>query len=202
MIILRIKQFNMKRYLLGFLLTLILSVGANAQNLNLGVKGGLNVYNISGGDQYTSNIGIHFGLLSHIHLTDRIAVQPELLYSHQGTNISNIDTKLNLNYINVPVLFQYMFDNGFRVQAGPQLGFLVAAKTIAGDVTTNVMDDYERVDLGLGIGASYINPGTGLGIDVRYNQGLTNIGPGTASFAESTNRGFQIGLFFLFQHGD
>ncbi len=80
----------MKRYLLGFLMVSILSISANAQNLNLGVKGGLNIYNISGGDQYTSNVGIHFGLLSHIHLADRIAVQPELLYSHQGTNISDM----------------------------------------------------------------------------------------------------------------
>ncbi len=39
---------------------------------------------------------------------------------------------INLNYVNVPVLVQYMFDNGFRLQTGPQAWFPAAANTKVG----------------------------------------------------------------------
>jgi hypothetical protein len=191
-------NFIMKYFLIGFIALFIFTGEATAQSVNIGAKGGLNVYNVSGGSQYGSRIGMHIGALGHIHLTDQFALQPELYYSGQGTKIETTDTKLNLNYINVPVLLQYMFDNGFRVQAGPQVGFLASAKSKTGDVTVNVMDDFKTVDLGLGIGASYINPATSIGIDFRYNHGLSNIA--TAPDSDSKHRGFQVGLFYLFQH--
>jgi hypothetical protein len=50
----------------------------------------------------------------------------------------------------------------------------------------------------LGAGIGYVEPSSGLGIDARYNIGLTDISENTAF--KSTNRGFQIGLFYLFQH--
>ena len=188
----------MKFYLLGFMMAVILTGTATAQHVNIGVKGGLNVYNLTDGSQYSPMAGLNLGLLGHVHLTDQLALQPEIYYSGQGAKIENINTNLNLDYINVPVLLQYMFDNGFRIQAGPQLGFLVAAKTKSGDTTINVKDDYESLDVGLGIGASYVNPNTGFGVDARYNHGLTNVR--TSGNSDSKNRGFQLGVFYLFKH--
>ncbi|MBK8557471.1 MAG: PorT family protein [Lewinellaceae bacterium] len=94
-------------------------------------KGGLNVYNIQN-DNSTSNdpiVGFHLGLLGHIHLARQIAFQPEFVLSTQGAKYKGPDagTTLDLAYINVPLLIQYMFDNGFRLQAGPQIGVLAAA---------------------------------------------------------------------------
>lgn len=188
----------MKFYLIGFLMAFALTGTVSAQHVNIGVKGGLNIYTLSEGSQYSSKAGLNLGLLGHVHLTDQFALQPEIYYSGQGAKIENINTNLNLDYINVPVLLQYMFDNGFRIQAGPQLGFLVAAKTKTGNTTVNVSDGYESIDVGLGIGASYINPATGFGVDARYNHGLTNVS--TSSNSEAKNRGFQLGVFYLFKH--
>lgn len=170
--------------------------------INIGIKGGLNVFNINNNNNanYDSKLGVNAGLIGHIHLTRQIALQPEIVYSVQGAkfNTAGITTKLNLGYINVPLMLQYMFDNGFRLQAGPQIGFLASAKSKTNNLSVDVKNSFKKVDFALGAGIGYVEPSSGLGIDVRYNLGLSDISESTA--VKSTNRGFQVGLFYLFQH--
>jgi hypothetical protein len=87
-----------------------------------------------------------------------------------------------------------MFDNGFRLEAGPQAGFLISAKSN----DTDVNDYVKNLEFGVGIGASYVHPPTGWGVDARFNQGLTDITDNNST--ESYNRGFQLGVFYLFKH--
>ncbi len=179
---------------------LLMSTAVMAQDhhSNIGVKGGLNLSNINGNGKADLKPGLHLGLLTHIHLTDQFAFQPEIMYSAQGTKFGGSDNSLNLDYINIPLLFQYMFDNGFRLQAGPQVGFLVNAKTKSANTTVNVKDAYNSLDLGLSIGGSYVFVDTGFGLDARYNHGLSNIYD--SNTLNATNRGFQLGVFYLFGH--
>src|ERR1700712_1581911 len=120
--------------LTSFLFTLIASAQHSSQKATIGIKGGINLYNIdlpdNGGAAFHNKIGFNAGLLAHIHLIPRLALQPEIVYSVQGTKGDGTVAKFNnnLNYLNVPVLLQFMFDNGFRLQAGPQVGFLLNAK--------------------------------------------------------------------------
>ena len=184
------------KYLIGLITAILITGIASAQHGNapeghvsLGIKGGLNLYNINNdnGSTYDQITGYHFGLLGHIHLKNPWAIQPELVYSAQGAKSG--DTNYNLGYINVPVLIQYMFDNGFRLQAGPQIGFLVSADN---------KDDLNPIEFGVSFGASYVVPSTGFGIDARYNLGLSNINK--ESDLNSTNRGIQLGIFYIFGH--
>jgi hypothetical protein len=177
------------------LFSFLLFVGvANAQHVNIGVKGGLNAYSIANGSVFDNDLelGFHLGLIGHVHLTDPIALQPELVFSMQGSK--NTD----LNYVNIPLMVQYMYNNGFRIQAGPQLGVLVSAKSKINNVQTDVKGDYESIDLALGAGISYVNPATDFGVDIRYNHGLTNISK--SDMAAIYNRGFQLGVFYLINH--
>jgi hypothetical protein len=105
---------------------------------------------------------------------------------------------MKLDYINVPLLLQYMFDNGFRIEAGPQVGFLINAKSETGNTNTDIKNSLKSVDLGLGLGIGYIHPPSGFGVDARYNLGLSNINEN--SNVKSTNNGFQLGVFYLFKH--
>jgi len=165
--------------------------------VNIGIKGGLNLYNMKGDNSfsYATLPSYHIGLLGHIHLGGQIALQPEIVYSAQGAKEKNGgDVKLNLNYVNIPLIFQYMYDNGFRMEAGPQIGILASAKSGSTDVKSN----YNNYDIGFSVGVSYVKPSTGFGYDIRYNHGFTNINENDASI--SYNRGIQIGLFYLFQH--
>jgi hypothetical protein len=184
------------KFLIGFIAAFMITCIAGAQNINspaghinLGIKGGINMYKIHNDNNivYDHITGYYFGLLGHVHLNSQWAIQPELVYSKQGA--VNGDIEYNLDYINIPVMLQYMFDNGFRLQAGPQLGILGKADNKA---------DLNPIDFGLGMGVSYVVPSTGFGIDARYNLGLSNINKDDAVI--STNRGLQLGVFFIFGH--
>lgn len=192
----------MKLLILTALSILFIGNEVIAQHTNIGIKGGLNAFTIKSDDNSNVNtkLGYHLGLIGHIHISDQFALQPELVYSVQGASytVAGEDVNLNLNYLNVPLMFQYMFDNGFRLQAGPQLGFLMSAKAEVDNNDTDVKDSFEKMDVGLGLGASYVNPTSNFGVDLRYNAGLTNINEN--SNEEAFNRGFQLGIFYLFNH--
>jgi hypothetical protein len=176
---------------------------------DFGIKGGLNIANQDikvPGDanstvQRQSRLGLNAGLLAHIHVTPEIAIQPEALYSSQGSKytINNQEHELQLDYINVPVQFQLMFKNGFRVQTGPQVGFLVNTKDKVGGVETGYFTsaDFKKTDVAWTFGAGYLT-NSGIGIDARYNLGLTNINNvGTNTIK---NNVAQLGLFYMFNN--
>jgi hypothetical protein len=199
-------SFKNKKYM-KFLLTTVLAVtllsgAATAQHVNFGIKGGVNLYNIKNDNNstYDNSVGFHLGLLAHIHLAKQFAMQPEVVFSTQGANytVGSTDGQLNLDYVNVPLMFQYMFDNGFRFQAGPQVGFLINAKSKFGNTSTEVKNNFNGVDLGVGAGMSYVHPPSGFGFDARYNFGLNDINENNS--VNSNNRGLQLGVFYLFKH--
>jgi hypothetical protein len=193
----------MKIYLTLAFAGILMTGAATAQHVNIGLKAGANFYNVNNdpGPEYDGKTGFHAGLLGHIHLAPQLALQPEIVYSSQGAkyrNGSGVEEKYDLDYINVPVLLQYMFDNGFRLQAGPQVGFLLSAKTEAAGVEIDFKDETKTVDFGIGAGAGYVHVPSGFGVDVRYNLGLSNINEDDV--VKSYNRGFQVGVFYLFKH--
>jgi len=184
------------------LLFIGLAVNAQKTDVHFGVKAGVNIANVKVEDagSYDSKASFYVGGLAHIHLTQHFALQPELMYSGQGgkTTIAGTDYKLKLNYINVPVLAQYMVGNGFRLQTGPQIGFLTTAKTKVNDDETDVKDSFKGTDFSWAFGASYVST-AGFGVDARYNLGLSDISENGGSKVK--NRVVQLGLFYQFMHG-
>ena len=196
------KLFIMKSLVLLAFLSLCILPTLSSQNLNVGIKGGLNLYNIynDNGAKYDNLTGFHVGLLGHIHLTRHLALQPEVVYSAQGAKYDFLGetVSVKLGYINVPLLIQYMFDNGFRMAVGPQIGFLLNAKTETNDNDIDIKSNLKSTDLGVAMGLGYIIPKTGLGVDARYNLGLSNINENES--INSMNRGFQFGVLYQFSH--
>lgn len=188
----------MKRIFCVVSTVLLGSLAAFAQETHFGVKAGLNVAstNVSPGADYNSKVGLHVGGLAHIHLSKNFALQPELVFSMQGGDRTD-ERKLKLNYINIPLLVQYMTDNGFRLQTGPQLGLLVSAKTELNNVEVNWKDNFNTTDFSWTFGAGYLFPG-GFGLDARYNLGISDVWE--ASDGEIKNSVFQFGVFYQFMH--
>jgi len=183
------KLFSVLILSLLFNLVLIAQKGKS----QFGLKGGVNIASlkVSDGNDYDARTGFHVGGLAHIHVDEHWAVQPELVFSTQGGESGN--TNLEFSYINIPVLLQYMVNNGFRLQTGPQLGFLVSAESEMGDVEIDVDDNLKSIDFSWAFGAGYLFP-SGFGIDARFNLGISDIndnGP-----VEVRNRVFQFGLFY------
>ncbi len=192
------KRIIMKKiYLLlaGF----ILLVGtAKAQSpAKFGLKGGVNVSTFNQTNaEWDSRIGLHVGGMAHIHLAPEWALQPELLYSQEGAKFSN-ETVVKLDYINIPLMVQYMFNNGFRIEAGPQLGFLMNEKYEDEDGEEYEDDDFKSTNVALGLGLNYLS-NSGLGVGGRYNLGLSDISE--ANGTKIKNNTFQISLFYMFDN--
>ena len=182
----------MKR--LAVVLGLVLvSLGATAQRAQLGIKGGLNISNLSYDNDYDadSKVGAHVGMLAHIPMGGQLALQPEVVFSMQGAEFGN--EELQANYLNVPFLFQYLAGSGFRLQTGPQVGVLLGAEW---EHSNGIDEDYEhrmkKTDLRWTIGFSFLST-SGLGVDARYNIGLTEALKGGSDIY---NRVWQFGLFY------
>jgi hypothetical protein len=182
-------------------ITMLTSVILFAQQSGLGLKAGLNVSHLQGGDNALngSKLGLNAGILGHLHINNTFAVQPEIMYSSQGakyTNVDGVEHELSLNYINIPLNLQYMFNNGFRLQTGPQVGFLVGVKDKENGSSTNFFssDDFKSVDFSWTAGLGYVST-SGLGVDARYNFGISNIN----DFGNIVrhNSVFQVGLFYM-----
>jgi hypothetical protein len=192
----------MKFYFIAAITAMLITGTATAQHVNFGIKGGINLSGIHNDNNtsFDSKTGFHLGVLWHIHLAKQFAMQPEVVFSTQGMKYKagTSNATLNLDYVNVPLLFQYMFDNGFRFQAGPQLSFLVNAKSKNGNTSTDLKNNYNGIDLGAAIGMSYVHVPSGFGVDARYNIGLNNINKDGS--VNSYNRGLQLGVFYLFKH--
>jgi len=171
-------------------------VKAQTAHAQFGLKAGVNMANIHvDNSEYDSRTGFYVGGLAHIHITRHFAIQPEVMYSSQGAELGS--TKYIDNYINVPVLVQYMTNTGFRLQTGPQVGFLTSAKNKSEGIEVDVKDQLNTVDFAWSFGASYLSK-TGLGLDARYNLGLSNVNDNES--VEAKNRVFQLGAFYQFSH--
>jgi hypothetical protein len=167
------------------------------QSVKLGIKAGANFATFHASDDATDYNGItsfNAGGLAHIHVTSNFAVQPELYYSRQGAEYGAV--KANLGYLNLPVLLQYMVGNGFRLQTGPQVGFLLSAKYKTGEIENDMKDYYKSAEFGWAFGASYQFPGTGVGIDARYNLGISDANDEANKHIK--NRVASVGLFYQF----
>lgn len=151
---------------------------SNAQETKFGVKAGLNLTNLTGDVQDASSlVGFQIGGFAEIKLTDKFAIQPELLFSTQGAKNKftdfeegtyEYDTKLN--YLNIPVLAKYYITEAFSVEAGPQIGVLLSAKEDGEDAK----DYYKSVDFGFNVGAGY-NFTENLSVGLRYTIGLSSV---------------------------
>ena len=190
----------MKKYILSALL--IFAIGlTSAQNTQFGIKGGLNLANLNGtGWVELSNtspiISFHVGGFVEIKLSDKISIQPELLYSLQGCKYkielrqdpnetaTNSDVVSSLSYINIPVMFKYYVIEKFSLEAGPQLGVLVSSKvkqTLTGQpsIVYDNISGYNSIDYGVNIGAGY-DISEKLSTGIRYNLGLCDIDKSTS----------------------
>lgn len=160
----------------------MLAVNAQVQ-FAVGIKGGPNFAKINADDgvggNYKNRTGFHAGAFALIKLT-KIGIQPEIIFSQQGSTVTFNSQKLeqNFTYINVPVILKLYTVAGINLQIGPQFGFANKAEveSVVNNVktTTNVKSAVKSTDLTLALGAGWDLP-FGLTIDARYNLGLSKV---------------------------
>lgn len=185
--------------------------------IEFGLKAGINGANMT--DMGSSAYGyeaigsVNGGALLNIKFNDRrsgFALQPEVVFSGQGAVNSNYyegyyhDYTTHLTYLNIPVLLQYQFRDGFRLETGPQFGALLNARETGygdGNGGVNVKSSYKDTDFSWAFGGGFISH-SGFGVDARFNLGLSDINNETSvgNNENLNNEVFQIGILYQFGH--
>jgi hypothetical protein len=146
---------------------------ANAQDVKFGVKGGLNVANFSGDIEDSSALtGFHVGGFAEIKISEKFAIQPELLFSAQGADGDG--GNFSLSYINVPVMAKFYVADKFNLEAGPQIGFLTSAKVKTQGMSIDAKELFNSTDFGMNFGAGY-DFTENLSVGARYNVGISKL---------------------------
>lgn len=190
-----------------------------------GVKAGMNVSSLSKDSNLSdqsSKIGFNAGVFVDVPLGSQFTLQPELLYTQYGaksqqtgqtvvegsTVLTNqtVSSATHLDYIALPVMFQYNATPQFYLEAGPEFGLNVSAKDKLKNETSgntlaessNYSDSINKFNLGIGIGAGYYFTPS-LGLTARYVAGVTDIAKNRPSGSSSVkNNVFQVGLAYKF----
>jgi hypothetical protein len=169
----------MKKILSLLTLLSVISVGVYAQGISGGLKLGMNLANQSiSSSEYgftaspSFRPSIHAGGYLTIMLSEKLGVQPEVLYSGQGYK-QNGGT-LAMDYITVPVVVRYNFTSLFSVHLGPQIGVLMSAKAKQDSGDTDLKDSFKGSDVGVAAGVGIDLP-MGVNFGFRFVKGFTNI---------------------------
>ena len=187
---------------------------ANAQDVKFGAKAGLNISSITGDtDDYgdlSSKVGFQVGGFAEIKISDKFAIQPELLYSAQGAKSKfseegiSVKATQKLAYLNIPVMAKFYVAKGFSLVAGPQLGFLLSAEdevtaSFEGDSESESADTkefYNSTDFAFNLGAGY-DVTENINLGVRYSIGLSNILKDSGDFKQNnSNIAIAVGYKF------
>lgn len=199
-----------------FSLALVSSAAAFSQHF--GIKAGVNVSNNSLPTATFNNVpnyladapnpsvsksaltGFHAGVFYNIPLGANFNFQPEILYTTYGTKLNMnyagaaFSAKWKMDYLALPLMFQYNLIPNLFVEAGPELGLLLTSKVSGSGQSLDVKEEMKKFNAGIGIGAGYFFT-ENIGLNARYVVGLTDLDD---SGVKSKNSAIQIGLAYKF----
>ena len=195
---------------------------AQNQKVKLGVKAGLNISSLTFDEselRSSSKMGFTAGLMVEVPIAKNFSLQPELLYSQQGTKTSffdqdvtnsNFKGTIELNYLNIPLMLKYYVVKGLSLQAGPQIGLLLKANNKYQDnflgyenqESFNLKKYSSGVDTSVNFGLGYQYKDK-FYTDFRYNLSYSNVfKDGDANYFinhDMKNRVFQISVGYFFK---
>lgn len=187
---------KLKKLLFGGLLFTAFSLTAlqsNAQAGRFGVNAGVNFSNITGKDANSwlgdtkLKTGFQAGITYDIGIADDFVIQPGLSFVQNGAKYKGEleaftgDLKTNLNYLQLPVTFQYQPELGtghLLLGVGPYVGMGIGKIKYSGDDYDRSYDwdelDVKKFDAGgkLLVGYQLSN---GLSLNLNANLGLTSL---------------------------
>lgn len=204
-----------KRFMLVFaMLAMVMTISAQ---MNLGIKGGVNMSNFYGDDITNNNvkIGFHIGLAADYDFAYNSAIQTGLFFTTKGVKYSSSvgeasgDVTINPMYLQLPVHYAYKIDvtPGTRVvlHAGPYAAYGVGGKSklsgsvgeVGAETESDIFGDdgfFKRFDagLGLGVGAEF-GP---LLLDLGWDMGLINIEDSNDGDVKNQNAYLSVGYKF------
>jgi hypothetical protein len=169
-----------KRFLLFFIsfLSFLMIKKADAQYAYWGIKGGVQankIASLSFDAQMTP--GFHVGVFGNFILSEKFAIQHELLYSQRGfggTTLDSFDVSGKLPYIDLPWMVHYNLNRVFHIHLGVQPSLYMFFKKAKADSSEFSKYNVNPIDFSglLGVGAIMDN-NVLFGIRVNVSTGQT-----------------------------
>lgn len=165
------------------------SIQSQAQAGRFGVNAGVNFANITGKDAPDNNklkTGFQGGITYDIGIGDDFVIQPGLSYVQNGAQYDGLfegvtDPKVHLNYLQLPITFQYqpaLGTGNLLLGVGPYVGLGVGdLKVDAGDVSVKLGWDEAKIkkfDAGGKLLVGY-QLNNGLSLNLNANLGLVKL---------------------------
>lgn len=175
----------------------VTTVNNQKDPIRFGIKGGGNAASFNDQDVSLNNqkLGFHAGVFVNIPLSQKLSLQPEVLYNQLGsksvlssTNVTDgattVKTKndysTTLNYVSVPLMLQMRPTKNFYIEAGPEFSYFINGKnkgesrvesTTAGVTSTTTTSVSETIDKD-DIKKFNVGLGLGVGYDITHNLGI------------------------------
>jgi opacity protein-like surface antigen len=179
----------MKIKSIALLIVLIVIAEKGQAQVQFGLKAGINYVNNvfvnnpsgnEGDNQY--RFGYHAGVFGKVGFSNKFSLRPELLFSNKGHKFAGQagsqpagDGSIHLNYINLPLLAGYEIFDGLIIMLGPEIGYLLSAKSKFESETIDVKNNFDNnFDFGLATGFSY-SLNEKIILDVRYTHGFSSV---------------------------
>ena len=188
----------MKKQLLLIFSVTIISLNSNAQEVEIGIKGGMNVATLGkSGLGLLPRISYHLGGTAEFITTPFFSIQTELVYSLQGAAYDRSqDIYLNYHYINLPLFAKAYFYEDACFELGIQYGRLL--KAIGTNYISSSEDQVNKNDFAVVFGLAY-KVADKVNVGIRYNLGITNTADRDIIYeARHTNRVLQISVGYIF----
>lgn len=149
-----------------------------------------------------TKIGFAVGVEASKRLSKSVEFSIGAIYAAEGGEDDGV--KINLNYINIPVLYKAYVSEQLAFVLGLQPGFKTSAKASSNGVTIDLDKAFQgtevairAVDLAIPVGLSYEYHN--LVFDARYNLSVTRYASGEINNEKSgRNRVFQLTLGYKF----
>lgn len=176
---------------------------AAAQAFAIGLKGGVEIATqhmtgVAGGASLDNRVGIVGGVFVTLPLISRLDLEVDGLYAMKGAKLTSqgIDSTLQIDYFEVPVLAKYRLGGGhqFYVAAGPSTGVRLRARSrtrFGGAIEElDVADQVESLDYGIAMGAGLTIKS--IVIDGRYTLGRRDIDKDKTDSSRTFNRALAL----------
>ena len=174
----------MKKVLVGFLVVLGLGVTqVNAQSITYGAKAEANLSNFNLSDMKgvdsKMGFGVTVGGFAKFDISNRFAIQPELLVHFQNSEWKENGVKRDYEYwgLEIPVyaMFQWntLSNNRFYAGVGPYVGYGLSAEMNRPKTKMYKEDHFQEWDFGFGaqVGYEFAN---GIQINAGYKLGIVD----------------------------
>ncbi|NEN23748.1 PorT family protein [Cryomorpha ignava] len=167
-----------------FSFTSILVNGQSTHSLDFnrfGLRAGANFahINFSKGEppadtKTTWQPGLVAGVYIAMPISNKLAIQPEYLFSQMNSAVKENDVLIKLNYLSLPVFLKFQLTEQLALMAGPQFDLLISADGNFG-TSQKLTHDVEESSIAATVGLELTLYKT-FAMSGRYMQGLNHIG--------------------------